>query len=438
MLRAVPATALTSPVGGAVSLSAPLPANLPNGYAAYKGITIFQDPASTAPISLSGNGGLTIDGALYAPKATLNISGSGGLTDNTDTTAPVAEVIVDDVNLTGNGGLTINADAPASNPPVTPLPGAAQASFSSFVSSVNPAVPGQSVTFTATLTSTGGTPAGSVDFFDQTTDLDLGSATLSGGVATLSTSALGTLGSQVIGAYYFASSPNFAAPAPKTLTQGVQSEAIESGGVLFVGGTAMNNNLQVQLNNGQVVVNQNNVSPNYQTPLAGLTALVVYDQGNGAQIQVDSHLLLPAYLFAGNGVGTQIQGGGGPTVEVGGSGGGKLVGGLGRNILIAGSGGAQLQGNSGGSILIGGYTDYDHNLAALEAALLEWSSTTDSYTVRTNSAALSIFNSTTVHSDGLADQLEGGGGSVGLDWFFESGLDQISGQNAMDKIVSIH
>jgi hypothetical protein len=124
-------------------------------------------------------------------------------------------------------------------------------------------------------------------------------------------------------------------------------------------------------------------------------------------------------------------------VEVGGSGGGKLVGGSGRNILIAGSGGAQLRGNKGGSILIGGYTDSDNNLTALEAALMEWAST-DSYAIRIASAALSIFNSATVHSDGLADHLFGGGGHQALDWFFASILDEVIHGNSHDQIVSIH
>ena len=312
-----------------VTLGAPLPGNLPSGYAAYKGITIFQDPASTVPIKISDDGGLTMDGALYAPKATLNISGNSGLTDNTDTTAPVAEVIVYDVHVTGNSSLTINADAPASNPSAnSPLPGAAQATFTSFVSSANPAVPGQPVTFTATLTSSAGPPAGLVDFFDLTTHLDLGSVTLSGGVATLTTPAPRSLGSHVISANYFSASPNFAAPAPATLTQQVQSTAIE-GGILYVGGTPSSNDIHVQVNNSQVVVKLKPGAPAFQTPLAGLTALVVYDQGNGANIEVDRHLLLPSYLFGGNGTNTEVEGGGGPTVEVGGGGGGRLQGGAG-------------------------------------------------------------------------------------------------------------
>ena len=425
---------------GNVILSAPLPASLPSGYAAYKGITIFQDPASKLPVTISCHGGLTMDGALYAPKATLCISGNGSLTDNTDTTAPIAEVIVYDVNVTDCGSLTINADAPASNPPAnSPLPGAAQANFTSFTSSANASVPGQPVSFTVTMASvpaSAGSPAGSVDFFDQTNHLDLGSVTLVGGAATLTTSAFVAPSSHVITATYFSSSPNFAPPvSPATLVQQVKSEVIESG-VLFVGGNSNSHDIQVQLNKNQVIVSLNDGSASFKTPLAGLTGLVVYGQGDHESIQVDSHLLLPAFLFAGNGNDTEIQGGGGPTVEVGGSGGGDLWGGSARNILIAGSGGANLHGGKGGNILIGGYTDYDSNLAALEAALSEWSSP-DSYATRIASAALAIFNSSTVHSDGMADQLWGVGGTTALDWFFASPLDKISGKNSLEIEVAI-
>jgi len=56
-------------------------------------------------------------------------------------------------------------------------------------SGTNPSVYGQSVTFTATTTGTGGTPTGTETFLDGTTVL--GTATLSGGTATFTTTSLG-------------------------------------------------------------------------------------------------------------------------------------------------------------------------------------------------------------------------------------------------------
>jgi hypothetical protein len=71
-------------------------------------------------------------------------------------------------------------------------------------SSLNPATLGQSVTFTATVTSGSGTPTGSVTFKDGASTL--GSATLSSGKASFSTTAL-AVGAHSITAVYAGSSP---------------------------------------------------------------------------------------------------------------------------------------------------------------------------------------------------------------------------------------
>ncbi len=74
------------------------------------------------------------------------------------------------------------------------------------VSNLNPSTFGNNVTFTATVTNTsgsGGTPSGSVDFFDVTTGTDLtpGGTPLSGGVATFSTATL-SVGDHTISVVY--------------------------------------------------------------------------------------------------------------------------------------------------------------------------------------------------------------------------------------------
>ncbi len=92
---------------GSVSLTAP--ATLPNAYKQYAGIAIFQNPTSNSAINFSGRGSLTIQGVVYAPKATLNISGQGNMVVNPGPASNMpAEVIVYDAHVTGNGGLTIN------------------------------------------------------------------------------------------------------------------------------------------------------------------------------------------------------------------------------------------------------------------------------------------------------------------------------------------
>jgi len=86
-------------------------------------------------------------------------------------------------------------------------------------SSENPSLYGASVTFTATVTSTSGTPAGIVTFYDKTTSL--GTETLNGsGVATYSTSAL-VAGKHTIKAVYAGSSQY--KTSSKALAQNVQA-----------------------------------------------------------------------------------------------------------------------------------------------------------------------------------------------------------------------
>ena len=88
-------------------------------------------------------------------------------------------------------------------------------------SSKNPSDVGQPVTFTATVTSAGGTPPGSVTFSDGATTL--GTVALSGGVATLTTAAL-TLGTHSITAT-FSGSPGFTGGTSSPLLQSVNIPA---------------------------------------------------------------------------------------------------------------------------------------------------------------------------------------------------------------------
>jgi hypothetical protein len=73
------------------------------------------------------------------------------------------------------------------------------ATATAVTSNLNPSLFGQSVTFTATVSSTSGTPSGTVVFKQGTTSI--GSATLANGAATLSVSTLG-VGTQSIKAAY--------------------------------------------------------------------------------------------------------------------------------------------------------------------------------------------------------------------------------------------
>jgi|GEM_PF-2878152 len=67
----------------------------------YAGITYFQNRASTAPTSISGNGFMSIVGALYMARAPLTLSGNGQLP-----TLGSLDV-ADTVSITGNGAVVL-------------------------------------------------------------------------------------------------------------------------------------------------------------------------------------------------------------------------------------------------------------------------------------------------------------------------------------------
>jgi streptogramin lyase len=103
---------------------------------------------------------------------------------------------------------------------------------------------GQALTLTATVTASSGsgTPAGSVDFFDTTTGSDLGSVTLSGGVAMLSTASL-PVGSQTITASYGGDSPFLPSSGTITVSIGpsiIVTNATASGALTVSGNASIN------------------------------------------------------------------------------------------------------------------------------------------------------------------------------------------------------
>lgn len=95
----------------------------------------------------------------------------------------------------------------------------------SVASSINPQLAQSPITFTATLSSPLGTPTGTVSFLDSTTVP--GQATLSGGVATLTTSSLAT-GSHAITVFY-SGDTNFVGTTSGILTQSVLNFSLSPG-----------------------------------------------------------------------------------------------------------------------------------------------------------------------------------------------------------------
>ena len=107
---------------------------------------------------------------------------------------------------------------PSTSPAVTQTV-AGQATSTSVASSANPSAAGQALTFTATVTTSSGTPTGTVTFFDDLSAL--GTGALSAGQATFTTPDLAA-GSHAITATY-SGDATFATSTSAVLTQTVNN-----------------------------------------------------------------------------------------------------------------------------------------------------------------------------------------------------------------------
>jgi hypothetical protein len=212
------------------------------------------------------------------------------------------------------------------------------------------------------------------------------------------------------------------------------------GGVLVVGGTTGNDDIQVKKGAGdgsslEVIVNGVNLGV-----FGGLTRAVVYGQAGDDTIDAtgSTDLALELYGGAGN---DHLKGGSKDDVLDGGTGNDELIGGLGRDILVGGSGSDQLNSQSGDDILIGGLFLGEDLTEVRHAALLtvagEWSSG-DSFAARI--AALSSYLAPRVTDDGVTDYLTGAAGS---DWYFAhtsgtpNAIDALNGANGQDVVTPI-
>jgi hypothetical protein len=328
----------------------------------------------------------------------------------------------------------------------------------SVAASMGSFVPGQSVTFTATVSPTAlvnGSPSGIVSFFDG--KQVLGTALLSGGVARFVDSNLTALGNHSITANYagtsFYTSSKSSASIVSIVAALLEPDPLVSGAMaLFVGGTTGNDIITFAPANatGGVAVTINNSTTKNKTVSLGTfnptSRVVAYGLAGNDTIQMTSSgingttysISLPGMFFGGTGNNTLI-GGSGNDVLVGGSGNDTLIGGSGNNVLIGGAGADKLysglvnasSSSNGGSILIGDSTIYDANEAALWTILQEWSAPLDYSTRIANlrDPGRNIFgvalNSSTIVNDKAVDQLLAAAGS---DWFWNvSGQDKITG-----------
>src|SRR6202158_1428998 len=183
-----------------VSLSDPLPAGL--GFVSYS----VTGPVWTCATPAVGSGGTVTCSIASAAPGTYNFT-------------IVAQVAAG----TPPGSITNTATASASN--ATAVSGSAtnsvilQTTSVAVASSLNPSLVGQSVTFTATVSVSSGTPTGTVTFKDGTATL--GTGPVSGGQATFATGAL-TGGPHAITAIY-GGDGNFSGNTSPALTQAVNA-----------------------------------------------------------------------------------------------------------------------------------------------------------------------------------------------------------------------
>ncbi len=198
----------TGTYGGTVNLSATLTA----GAAGVSGKSIS--------FTLNGNsvGSATTDGSGVASLSNVSLAGINAGTYPTGVGASFAGD-VDYIAAGGTAALTVNQAT----------------TTTALTSDVNPSTLGQTVTFTATVTSAGGTPTGAVNFKEGASTL--GSGTLNGsGVATFSTSTLAG-GSHDITAEYVGDT-NFGGSTSDTLTQQVDAPAFSIDNVTLAEGNS--------------------------------------------------------------------------------------------------------------------------------------------------------------------------------------------------------
>jgi uncharacterized protein (TIGR03437 family) len=152
-------------------------------------VTFLDGSGALGTATLSGGTATLSTSSLAAGTHSITVSYSG----NTAFSASTSQALTETINPTVS---------------LTPTATALQASL-------NPSTSGSSVTFTATVTGTGGTPTGTVQFYDGS--VALGTATLSGGKATFSTSSL-AVGAHGVTVTYSGNTA-FAASTSQALTE---------------------------------------------------------------------------------------------------------------------------------------------------------------------------------------------------------------------------
>jgi uncharacterized repeat protein (TIGR01451 family) len=151
-------------------------------------------PAGETPTLASGTGWTTSINGQAVTGTRSDVLAAGGSYPPITLTVSVADnapaTVTNTASVSGGGEVVTSNDT--ASDPTSILPGSKTTTTVS--SSQNPSAPGQVVTFTATVTNTSGSgaPTGSVEVFDDTTGVDLGTGIPGPGTSSTATWALAT------------------------------------------------------------------------------------------------------------------------------------------------------------------------------------------------------------------------------------------------------
>ncbi|MGP0067962.1 MAG: Ig-like domain repeat protein [Isosphaeraceae bacterium] len=220
--------------------------------AVYSGDTSFNvstaeitETVAPVPLAIAADGQTMVYGAAL-PVLTASYSGFvNGDTPSSLTTPPTLTTTATAASPAGSYAITVtgavdpNYTISYGDGTLTIVP---DTTTTAVTASTNPSNVGQALTLTATVTANppgSGTPTGSVDFFDTTTNTDLGSVAVSSGIAALTTSSL-PLGNQTITASYSGDGNFLTSTGTVTITidQSIIVLDPSAGGALSLSGNA--------------------------------------------------------------------------------------------------------------------------------------------------------------------------------------------------------
>src|SRR5262249_51780531 len=228
-------------------------------------------------------------------------------------------------------------------------------------------------------------------------------------------------------------------------------------GALVTGDTCSSSGQTLLVNGSQthdtVLINPASGS-GYQVSLNGhslgifsVSRIIVRTYEGDDTVQISGSVNVPLWIFGGSG-NDHLNAGNAPSVLIGGSGDDELLGGSARDLLVGGTGADRLVGNADDDILIAAYTEHERNLNALCNIMKEWTRADAGFSSRVAhleggaSGGLNnsvLLNTSSIHDDGISDQIDVLTGSSGDDWYiFDSANgDRANGVSKTETAVEI-